>query len=175
MPTKQDYENSRRRRELGLAWCCACKCDKPQDEFDKCLSRRPFGLASRCRACERNRKAELAKKIYWSMTAEERYSYNRKWNIKTKFGITLEQYDAMLDSQGGVCAICKLPETVRHHSTKTVQPLVVDHNHDTGTIRGLLCTKCNKAIGLLMHNTMYLSNAIDYLSKNEVEVIRDPA
>lgn len=62
----------------------------------------------------------------------------------------------MLDEQNGVCAICKFkPKTVFH----------VDHCHSTGKVRGLLCINCNMALGLLKDNKMFLSQAIDYLSK----------
>lgn len=66
----------------------------------------------------------------------------RSWNLKAKYGITLEEYDAILEKQGGVCAICGCTEN-RGHS------FCVDHNHNNGQVRGLLCHKCNQAIGLL--------------------------
>lgn len=66
----------------------------------------------------------------------------RKWNLKALHGLTPEQYDEMLLAQGGVCAICKRPEP-----SKRQAHLSVDHDHDTGKIRGLLCFGCNISLG----------------------------
>lgn len=64
----------------------------------------------------------------------------REYHLKTKFGITPEQYDELLDRQGGVCAICsKSPE-------EEGQSLAVDHDHKSGEIRGLLCRYCNHRV-----------------------------
>ncbi len=61
--------------------------------------------------------------------------------IMRLYGITIEEYDAMVKSQGGVCKICKRPFSGKPRN------LCVDHDHDTGRNRGLLCFKCNTAIG----------------------------
>lgn len=111
-------------------------------------------------------KISLKKSWYWDMTDEERSQFNRRQNLKKFFGITPEQYDELFDEQDGVCAICKQPEVVKHHSTNEVQCLTVDHDHATGLVRGLLCTKCNKGIGLLRDNPVFLRNAASYLEKN---------
>jgi hypothetical protein len=82
-------------------------------------------------------------------------AHRRKRNLKTKYAISVEDYDAMLASQGGVCFICKSPPTRRR--------LSVDHHHGTGTVRKLLCDKCNMAIGLLEENTDRLDKVRKYL------------
>jgi hypothetical protein len=84
----------------------------------------------------------------------------RRAHLKNKYGLTPEQYDAMLSSQNGVCAICFRPET-----SKRWTRLSVDHNHATKQLRGLLCHGCNKALGLLQESTARLNNAIEYLKK----------
>jgi hypothetical protein len=81
--------------------------------------------------------------------------YYRRQSLKYNFGITLEEYDALFDSQDGKCAICLLPPSGRQ--------LAVDHDHKTGKIRGLLCTKCNVALGLLNDDIGRLFLAIEYL------------
>jgi len=83
---------------------------------------------------------------------------NRAWFYKRKYGITLEDYDAMLEKQGGCCAICK------SETSKRNDYFMVDHDHETGAVRGLLCSPCNSAIGLLGDNISTLQNAINYLS-----------
>lgn len=80
----------------------------------------------------------------------------REWHLKKLYGITIAQYDAMVDKQGGVCRICEsLPGKRR---------LGVDHCHDTGRIRGLLCFKCNAAIGFLNDNPTAVIRLLAYLN-----------
>ncbi len=81
---------------------------------------------------------------------------SRKTHIMRKFGITIEEYDAMSSAQNGVCAICE-------NYCATGYKLAVDHNHKTGKIRALLCKNCNTAIGLLKENTDTMTKAIKYL------------
>lgn len=162
MPTHEERVRSKRRRELGLAWCSACRQDKPWASFAPCPGRRPFGLASHCLECDGGRKAAQKRQKYWALTPDERRVFNRRQNIR-RFGITLDDYEERFKAQRGVCAICRKPESVEHHSTNEVQPLVVDHDHDSGAVRGLLCTRCNKGIGLLMHRPEVLEAAAAYL------------
>lgn len=74
------------------------------------------------------------------------------------YGITLERYERMLDAQGGVCAICKLPETAKH-----ARNLAVDHDHDTGAIRALLCMRCNTVLGVLRDSPELAERLAEYL------------
>jgi hypothetical protein len=71
------------------------------------------------------------------------------------YGISLEEYNSLFDKQGGVCAICSTPPSTRR--------LAVDHCHDTGKVRGLLCVKCNAGIGNLNDDVEMLKAAIKYL------------
>ena len=82
--------------------------------------------------------------------------------IKT-YGISLDDYSLILERQGGVCAICKRGYKgtrngieIGHH---------VDHDHATGKVRGVLCTRCNVALGQFGDSTEYLNNAIKYLER----------
>ena len=75
-----------------------------------------------------------------------------------KYGITLDQYQMMLESQKDVCAICKNPETIFQGN------LAVDHCHATGKVRGLLCSKCNTTLGKVKDSVEILQAAIDYLN-----------
>lgn len=70
----------------------------------------------------------------------------------------------MLKSQNGVCAICKQPETVRQNNG--VVRLNVDHNHDTGQVRGLLCYRCNRLIGHFDNNPKFIEEISKYLKGN---------
>ena len=89
---------------------------------------------------------------------------NRRWMLKKEWGLTLDQYAEMETAQHGVCGICQKPESLINPHTKKPYSLQVDHNHRTGALRGLLCHKCNKAIGLLNEDVMA---AFRYLEKYE--------
>jgi hypothetical protein len=84
----------------------------------------------------------------------------RARDIKKKYGMTPEVFDALHSSQQGACAICRNPLTTENRGT------VVDHCHDTGKVRGLLCQGCNRGIGLLKDDATVLASAIEYLTKH---------
>lgn len=89
----------------------------------------------------------------------ERKSANRDNCFKFHHGTARAEADEMADAQGGVCAICsRAPAGKRHHAR-----LHVDHCHDTGRIRGMLCHNCNTAIGLLREDPSVMQAAINYL------------
>lgn len=77
-------------------------------------------------------------------------------------GLTLEQLLAMEAAQASLCAICHQPETALGAHGK-VKSLAVDHCHETGRVRGLLCNNCNRAIGLLGDSVDLLLKAVEYL------------
>lgn len=79
----------------------------------------------------------------------------RRNNLKRKFAMTVDRYEAMLLSQSGCCAICL--------GTNGGRRLAVDHCHASGEVRGLLCTRCNTGIGLFADKEYLLSAAIAYL------------
>lgn len=109
-------------------------------------------------------------------TAEGRLQYardNRRQNgdhmrgrrFKSEYGIDFSQYQQMLLEQKGVCAICEKPETKIQNGT--IRLLSVDHNHESGAVRGLLCANCNMAIGYACDSIEVLEKAIAYLRKHD--------
>jgi len=105
-------------------------------------------------------------------TREGRLAYNRSYrqaspllekarSLRASFNLSLEDYNKMLDAQGGKCAICLQPETQKRGGK--LKALSVDHSHITGAIRGLLCSDCNTGIGKLKDSTEILMNAVEYL------------
>ena len=90
----------------------------------------------------------------------KRRIYERKLDYRKKYGITLEQYNAMFTVQNGCCLICN------EHQTVSGKELSVDHCHTTGKIRGLLCSNCNLMLGFAKDNVEILSNGIQYLKNN---------
>lgn len=82
--------------------------------------------------------------------------YRREMMLIKKYGLTLEDYNAVFLKQNGRCALCyRQPGTM---------PLHVDHNHKTKVIRGLLCHQCNWYLGVVENDTMILSRIKDYLN-----------
>lgn len=121
------------------------------------LKRGPGGRDWRCRACTRayhNAYNKSAKA--WQRPGQKRSK--KCWDLRAKYGISLAEYEAILAAQGGVCAICRQPET-KPNATH----LAVDHDHGTGRVRGLLCNNCNRGVGLLADDPDRLSAAADYL------------
>jgi hypothetical protein len=87
----------------------------------------------------------------------------RRRSRKHSTGITHAEFDRMLAEQHGVCAICGQTETISHTRAGTIKALAVDHDHQTGRIRGLLCHRCNVAIGLLREDRDLFAAAVAYL------------
>lgn len=152
--------------------CSTCKVEQSVGDFHK-NRHRPDGLHSDCKACTREANRG------WKQRNPERYKEQRRAHrvdnfpyALAQFGITVEQYGEILARQGGTCAVCRLPETARHQSGGTKR-LAVDHDHSCcpaqkscgECVRGLLCARCNTALGLLRDNTDFLANAIAYLSE----------
>jgi hypothetical protein len=89
----------------------------------------------------------------------------RHGHLSRKFGIKHADYVAKLLEQKGVCAICCRPETRVDKERGCIKELAVDHNHETGSIRGLLCFSCNTAIGSMDENVERLIAAVEYLKR----------
>ncbi len=103
---------------------------------------------------------------------EKRAASERRWKedgrnqsrqLKYRYGITKEQYDAQLISQGGVCPICALAGTVKPDEKE----LCVDHNHKTGKLRALVCRTHNFMLGMAHDNPAELVAAFHYLKHYE--------
>ena len=167
MPTKDQIAESNRRRELRIARCSQCQKDKPWEEFDACPSRRPFGLTSMCKPCNLKRKAKHQKIARQKQPVTYR-DRDRRSNLHKKFGITIEEYDEMVVKQGNTCAICLQPERYIHPKTNEPARLAVDHDHHSGAVRGLLCSNCNRGLGLFNEDQDRLAAAIQYLLRHEL-------
>ena len=94
-------------------------------------------------------------------------------DLKKTYGITLDEYDELLNMQQKVCAICGNPETAVDNKGH-IRMMPVDHCHRTGKIRGLLCTGCNTALGGFKDDIDLLEKAIKYLKNNEIPDSQKP-
>lgn len=133
--------------------CCVCNKNLPDTSFYKKgvrLDGKPK-LQHSCKVCNCKQK-------------RERYNPERKlrYDLKKNFGLTLEDYNNLLESQDHRCAICGTTDTTYSRGNR----LHVDHDHATGEVRGLLCGHCNLGVGQFFDNTHLLSKAITYLERN---------
>lgn len=86
--------------------------------------------------------------------------YQNQW-LRSKYNITLEEYFEMAESQNYTCPICK------RHESMIGEQLLIDHDHKTGKVRGLLCRLCNQAIGMLKEDPATFNRALQYIIKNK--------
>ncbi len=96
------------------------------------------------------------------------YGNARKRVLKTRYGMTVEEYDLMVSSQQGLCAICGNPETTKHEKG-SVKRLSVDHDHKTGKRRDLLCHNCNCGLGRFLDDPIRLEKAAEYLRRHGIQ------
>ncbi len=160
--------------------CSKCDKEKDESEFNKDKNRKD-GLIIYCRECHKligrtwykaHPEGSAARhKLYRQRNPDKIKAYNDKWAkdnpknrdviafksvLKTKYDITPEIYYEILDKQNKVCAICKKVQSEFYR-------LQVDHDHKTSKVRGLLCGKCNRSLGLLDDSIENLESAIKYL------------
>lgn len=142
--------------------CSKCGKSKPLSEF---LMLRPRGRRSHrncyCRPCayaigrERVAKDPEAERLRLC-----------HWQRKKRCGATQEDYERMTAKQGGMCACCGQPEP-RKRPDGQPYDLSLDHDHKTGKLRGLLCSKCNLMIGYSRDNPAYLRAGAEYLDRDQ--------
>lgn len=99
-------------------------------------------------------------KDYYEQYRKENKDYFKERRLLSVYGITLEEYNTLLEKQKGCCAICK------RHQSFFKKALHVDHNHFNNKIRGLLCYSCNTLIGHAKEDIQILKTSIKYLKEN---------
>lgn len=121
--------------------CTRCKQTKKLEEFYKTSPKYGGKPRSACKECY----------IEWRNTTGRNKQYKRR------YGITIEDYNTIFNSQNGKCSICK------KHQSEFKTALAVDHCHKSNEIRGLLCYNCNSGLGRFQDNVDNLTEAISYL------------
>jgi DNA repair exonuclease SbcCD ATPase subunit len=152
--------------------CSTCKVDKDVSSFSKNKSR-ANGLHNQCKDCNKTQYLKNAESRKQTMREYDKANASvrnlkaktyqqdgraRWWDIKKKYDITKEQYEMMLTKQNHQCYICGVKHTDKHRKR-----LFIDHNHENGKIRGLLCQSCNTGLGHFRDNPILLEQAINYL------------
>ena len=124
--------------------CTRCKECKPRTEFHR-ASRSKDGLHSYCKECVR----------LWNKARKDS-GERQTYLLARKYGLTLQEYKKLLERSGGLCDICG----------EACKPNV-DHNHNTGQARGILCRACNTALGLFKESPRTLLAAVRYLEREQ--------
>ena len=135
-----------------------CGMVLPKSKFSKKTSN-PDGLQNECKECR--------KLLCKSWRAKASLKTKRNHSYKHKYDITVDRYNEMFIDQRGLCLICNEPERTQNAKSGKTLWLAVDHCHTSGKVRGLLCSKCNTALGLFKDNTKNLQGAIKYLKKQK--------
>lgn len=145
--------------------CACCGRVQPATEFYE-HRRMRSGLSSYCKNCisakgrewkEANGDRRRERSRLYNSSPSRQRAY-RDWAYQRRYGITLLEYEEMLKRQGGVCAICCEKCSRNDH-------LAVDHDHETGRVRGLLCEKCNRGLGRFQDRPELLERGGAYLRK----------
>lgn len=132
-----------------LKRCPDCGESKALDEFPR-NKRTRDGFAAYCKPCHNARGGESKQRLYGG---------SRHYQLMRRYGIGADDFDRMLAEQGGVCAICGR-EGPEH----------VDHSHDTGEVRGILCFNCNGGLGQFRDSADTLRAAAEYLDARDPDV-----
>lgn len=119
-------------------WCTGCFKHKPEDSF---VTTTPKAKCTECR------------NLYYKEWRVANKEEARCKQLQNKYGVTLEEYNELINSVG-YCEICGKDTT-----------LVYDHNHDTGKFRGVLCSLCNSGLGYFKDSKTHLIKAIEYLKE----------
>jgi hypothetical protein len=135
--------------------CTKCGIEKTLDLFSiqKRKDRPTDYYKSQCKPCH---------SMAVSLTQKKNPDAWRNTHYKRSYNIDLSEYNRMFESQEGKCMICL------RHRTELTHNLKVDHDHVTRNVRGLLCSECNLALGLLKDSTERLTRAVTYLTGGDV-------
>jgi hypothetical protein len=126
----------------GMKWCPSCATFRAVEDFGSNRST-VDGRRAYCKPCHN----EIGRR-----NRELRHGSTREYHLRRRYGIGVAEYDAMVEAQGGVCALCR-----------ERKPQHVDHDHLTKQIRGVLCSCCNQGLGNFRDSVASLRAAIDYL------------
>ena len=143
--------------------CCRCKIEKPRIEFYQSKGK----TSGACKVCKsemykdwEKRNPEKRKQLHQDFYAKKKERMRWYW-IESKYGMTKEKYNELLQQQNNGCKICGATEA-KHRSSNN---LLVDHCHVTGNYRGLLCNRCNTSLGFVNDDIELLENMVKYLKE----------
>lgn len=144
--------------------CTKCEIEKEESEF-RSRTTSKTGYQYWCKQCENeaNKARYIPKpkkeKEPKEINKEEVAAKAKERMLKSRYGLSLEEYEAMYSAQNKCCAICS-----KELPLGGTKGLYVDHSHTTGVVRGLLCSGCNSAIGKLKEDRDIFERAMKYLN-----------
>ena len=141
-----------------LKRCTVCDTDKDTSEFYKCAAKKD-GISYRCKTCDNKARLQYIK----DNPAKHKESLRGRM-LKKRYGITLIEYNNMCEEQGNHCALCGCE---KENNNRGMHHLSVDHCHKTGKIRGILCSNCNRGLGLLGDDLESIQRVIKYLERQD--------
>ena len=143
--------------------CTKCHTEKTNESFYKDSRYYEDGRRSVCKACMdiAHNDRRRASPVEYAERALKAYRIRR-------YGVDRRTYQRILAEQGGVCSICGGDETATNRYGTRKKHLAVDHCHETGEVRGLLCQRCNTAIGMFNDDIDVLASAISYLRQSSL-------
>lgn len=150
---------------VGFRYCSPCadavKIEQQRRYAAERIARKREAMSeAKCRKCAVNPAEMGAARLRWC--ADCRTRARRSVHLRHLYGITLDEYEGMVTAQGGACAACgDIPTPLAHYTNG--EPLVVDHDHQTGRVRGLLCNACNIVLGHAKDDPSRLIKACLYL------------
>lgn len=139
--------------------CVSCKQNLPIENFHK-KSTSSDGLQSFCKECKNLRRQQRRK-----VTPDCKIK-NKTYYLKSTYGLSQEDFNDIYTTQKGMCCICKTVISSEVGQTKKGKAHV-DHDHLTGKVRGLLCTKCNTLLGMANDSIPILKEAVKYLERGQ--------
>lgn len=145
--------------------CSRCKQEYSKDMFNK-DKRRKDGLTYHCKSCVSYYSNKVSKETRHRQSTEYRQKNPdkaRQYWIKGNYNLSWNEYTTLLKNQENACAICYKPLKLHKGIDLPIDVACVDHCHTTGRIRGLLCSHCNSAIGLLKEDKRVLKRIVKYL------------
>jgi hypothetical protein len=160
---ERTYERAGDTKEMR---CSKCSETKSIDKFNAYMFKVKYPYCRDCRisTTKEHHAKEESKRKHSEWYNNKYVPIERDKRYQKTYGITLEQYNEMSLMQNHLCKICHQPETSKNNLRKDGSyNLAVDHCHQTGKIRGLLCNNCNRGIGYLKDSLVLLKSAIDYL------------
>ena len=137
--------------------CTTCKVEKPLIDYYNSKFY-PDGKGYRCKSCD-----TIARTAYEKRHKQKRLENQRRANRRFKYGLEDIDYFELVARQDCKCAICSIQLEYSNSNRHKANTLCIDHCHSTGKVRGLLCSNCNRALGLFKDNIDFIKSAIKYL------------